>query len=222
MFLWSLWVLANIFSIVSVKILTGNRWHIKIRRFEGSLMKSQFRRMQAWLRKSDKDGVYPCAMVRVNTARPEGTSEGWGASQVGLAVKNLPANAGDARDVGSIPGLGRSPGVGSGNHSNILAWKILDRGLWWGYKESDMTEWLSIQGRPRERGEQRGLPDCGGVEPSRSPAWGFPGEKPPTPTFFLLLISWHCTTCEIWQEPTAKGYVDVFWTRHLLRAESRV
>ena len=30
-------------------------------------------------------------------------------------VKNLPANAGDARDLGSIPGLGRSPGVGSGN-----------------------------------------------------------------------------------------------------------
>ena len=161
-------------------------------------------------------------MVCVNTARPEGTSEGWGASQGGLAVKNLPANAGDARDVDSIPGLGRSPGVGSGNHSNILAWKILDRGLWWGYKESDMTEWLSIQGRPRERGEQRGLPNCGGVEPSHSPAWGFPREKLPTPTCFLLLISWHCTTCEIWQEPTARGYVDVFWTCHLLRAESRV
>ena len=30
-------------------------------------------------------------------------------------VKNLPANTGGARDVGSIPGLGRSPGVGNGN-----------------------------------------------------------------------------------------------------------
>jgi len=30
-------------------------------------------------------------------------------------VKNPPANAGDARDTGSIPGLGRSPGVGNGN-----------------------------------------------------------------------------------------------------------
>ena len=29
-------------------------------------------------------------------------------------VKNLPANAGDARDTGSIPGSGRSPGVGNG------------------------------------------------------------------------------------------------------------
>ena len=30
-------------------------------------------------------------------------------------VKNLPANAGDIRDGGSIPGLGRPPGVGNGN-----------------------------------------------------------------------------------------------------------
>ena len=33
----------------------------------------------------------------------------------GAVVKNLPANAGDARDTGSIPGWGRSPGEGSGN-----------------------------------------------------------------------------------------------------------
>ena len=36
-------------------------------------------------------------------------------SQVALVIKNLPADAGDAKDVGSIPGLGRSPGVGKGN-----------------------------------------------------------------------------------------------------------
>ena len=30
-------------------------------------------------------------------------------------VKNPPANAGDLRDVGLTPGLGRSPGAGSGN-----------------------------------------------------------------------------------------------------------
>ena len=33
----------------------------------------------------------------------------------GIVAKNLPANAGDARDVGSIPGSGRSPGEGNGN-----------------------------------------------------------------------------------------------------------
>ena len=32
-----------------------------------------------------------------------------------LVVKNPPANAGDARDVGLMPGSGRSPGVGNGN-----------------------------------------------------------------------------------------------------------
>jgi len=32
-----------------------------------------------------------------------------------LVVKNLPANAGDIRDAGSIPGLGRSPGEGHGS-----------------------------------------------------------------------------------------------------------
>ena len=37
------------------------------------------------------------------------------ASQVVLVVKNPPANAGDARDVGSFPGSGRSPGEGNGN-----------------------------------------------------------------------------------------------------------
>ena len=33
----------------------------------------------------------------------------------GSAINNTPANAGDARDAGSIPGSGRSPGVGNGN-----------------------------------------------------------------------------------------------------------
>ena len=38
-----------------------------------------------------------------------------GASQVALVVKNLPANAGDIKDAGLIPGLGRFPGIGNGN-----------------------------------------------------------------------------------------------------------
>ena len=38
-----------------------------------------------------------------------------GAFHVVLVVKNLLANAGDIRDVGSIPELGRSPGGGHGN-----------------------------------------------------------------------------------------------------------
>ena len=46
------------------------------------------------------------------------------ASQVALVVKNLPANAGDIKEEGSIPGLGRSPGGGMATHSYILAWRI--------------------------------------------------------------------------------------------------
>ena len=39
-----------------------------------------------------------------------------------LMVKNLPSSAGDAKDAGSIPGLGRSPG---GGHSNPLQYSCL-------------------------------------------------------------------------------------------------
>ena len=38
-------------------------------------------------------------------------------------VKNPPANAGDAGDTSSIPGLGRSPGGEMATHSSILAWE---------------------------------------------------------------------------------------------------
>ena len=46
-------------------------------------------------------------------------------------VKNLPANAGDARDAGSIPGSGRSPGVGNGNPLQYSCVEnSMDRGAW--------------------------------------------------------------------------------------------
>ena len=47
-----------------------------------------------------------------------------GASQVAQWVKKPLVNAGDAGDSGSIPGPGRSPGEGHGNHSSILTWRI--------------------------------------------------------------------------------------------------
>ena len=64
-------------------------------------------------------------------------------------VKNLPTNAGGARDSGSIPGSGRSPG---GGYDNPLQYSCLenpmDRGTWWvrvhGVAESDMTEYTHM------------------------------------------------------------------------------
>ena len=47
-----------------------------------------------------------------------------GASQMALVVKNLPANAGDIRDLGSILGSGRSPG---GGHGNPLQYSCLEK-----------------------------------------------------------------------------------------------
>ena len=46
------------------------------------------------------------------------------ASQVALVVKNLPASAGDRRDVGSIPESGRSPEEGMKTHPSVLPWRV--------------------------------------------------------------------------------------------------
>ena len=67
-----------------------------------------------------------------------------------LVVKNPPANVGDVRDVGLIPGLGRSPGGGHGNPDQYSCLENpMDRGAWWatlhGVSESDMTEQLTQQ-----------------------------------------------------------------------------
>ena len=48
-----------------------------------------------------------------------------------LVVKNLPANAGDARDLGLIPGSGKSPGEGNGNPFQYSCLENpMDRGAW--------------------------------------------------------------------------------------------
>ena len=48
-----------------------------------------------------------------------------------LVVKNPPGNAGDIKDLGSIPGLGRSPGRGYGNPLDYFCLEnSMDRGAW--------------------------------------------------------------------------------------------
>ena len=67
-------------------------------------------------------------------------------TMVVLVVKSLPANAGDIRDAGLIPGLGRSSGGGHGNPlqysclENPHGQRILVGYSSWGLKESDTTE----------------------------------------------------------------------------------
>ena len=52
-------------------------------------------------------------------------------SQVVLVVKNMPVNAGDIRDTGSIPGLAKSPGEGNGNPlQHSCGENPMDRGAW--------------------------------------------------------------------------------------------
>ena len=61
------------------------------------------------------------------------------------AVKNPPANAGDARDMGSIPGLGRFPGEGNGSplqYSRLENSK--DRGAWWATIHGITKSWTRL------------------------------------------------------------------------------
>ena len=55
-------------------------------------------------------------------------------------AKNLPANAGDARDVDVIPGLGRSLEEKMATHSSVLAWRM---------------QWTEVPGGLQSRGWQR-------------------------------------------------------------------
>ena len=68
------------------------------------------------------------------------------AFQVAVVVKNLPANVGDIRDMGSVPGLRRSPVGGQGNPVPLPGEFHGQRSLVgyspWGCKEFNMTEQL--------------------------------------------------------------------------------
>ena len=72
-------------------------------------------------------------------------SKGW-TFQVVLVVKNLPANSGDVRVVGLIPGFGRSPGGGHGNPLQYSCLEnLMDRGAWWAivHRFAQSRTWLS-------------------------------------------------------------------------------
>ena len=120
-----------------------------------------------------KERVYKIEGKNINQGLRE--RNGW-ASQVAPVVKNPPANVGDIRNEGSIPGLERSPGGGHGTHSSILAWRIPwteePGGLWsirlqwvrydWSYlacMHTSSSTWLHYRFRGEWVDDQIGEPD---------------------------------------------------------------
>ena len=110
------------------------------------LMSSGEHRMHK-VRPATKERKYKKVAIKVTELKniitaEKNTLEGFSKA---LMVENLPANAGDVRDTGSIPGLGRSPG---GGHSNPFQYSCLenpmDRGAWQAavhrVTQSDTTE----------------------------------------------------------------------------------
>ena len=68
-----------------------------------------------------------------------------------LVVKNPSTNAGDLKDVGLIPGPGRSPGEGHGNplqHSCLES--PLDRGAWWATVHRLAKSWTRLKQLSRQ------------------------------------------------------------------------
>ena len=61
-------------------------------------------------------------------------------------VKNLLASAGDIRDMGSIPGSGRSPGEGHGNQPQYSCLENpMDRGAWWATVHGVTKGWTQLK-----------------------------------------------------------------------------
>ena len=68
-----------------------------------------------------------------------------GASQAALVVKNIPANAGDAKVSGLILGLERSPGVGNGSPFQYSCLEnSMDRGALWATVHGAAKSWTYL------------------------------------------------------------------------------
>ena len=127
--MWKLWV-----SLVAqmVKNLSAKQTWVWSLGWEDPLEKGMvtYSSILAWIIPGTEEpgGLQFIGLQRI---RHDWATNTW-ASQVAGVVKNLPDNAGDIRDVGSIPRLGRSPG---GGHVNPLQYSCLenpiDRGAWW-------------------------------------------------------------------------------------------
>ena len=75
----------------------------------------------------------------------------------GLSGKESTCNAGDVRDMGSIPGSGRSPGKGNGNPLQYSGLEnLMDRGAWWAtvHRVTKSQTQLNAQAQGVKRGSR--------------------------------------------------------------------
>ena len=74
--------------------------------------------------------------------------EQWRCFPGGAVIKNPPANARDTKDMGLIPGLGKSPGWGNGNPLWYSCWENpMDRGtigFWWDTVQEGLKSWKQL------------------------------------------------------------------------------
>ena len=84
-------------------------------------------------------------------------------------VKNLPANEGDVRDMGLIPGWGRSPG---GRHGNPLQYSclenLMDRGAWWVTVHGVAKSWMRLSTHAHGRNQEK-------IKTKKKKNWGWCG-----------------------------------------------
>ena len=64
----------------------------------------------------------------------------------GAGVKNLPANAGDTGETGSITGSGRYPGTGNGNSLQYSCLEnLMNKGAWWAPVHTVAKSWTQMK-----------------------------------------------------------------------------
>ena len=96
----------------------------------------------------------------------------------GAVVKNLPANAGDTGDTGSITGSGRYPGTENGNPLQYSCLEnLMNRGAWWAPVHRVTKGWTQMKRLSTNKKQEV-------LKPSRA-LWGFQAQRPLCPPFLI-------------------------------------
>ena len=130
-------------------------------------------------------------------------------SQAASVIKNLPANAGATRDIGLIPGSGRSPGGGNGNPLQYSCQENpMDRGAWrsTGHGVAKSQTRLSDWAQPSFSRVVRGMDPPRSLRPVRAlPLLGRGWGQPPLEHEASRKSRATLTRCEFWQEEGREG-----------------